>query len=199
MIFVLFTGYCATGKSSIARAIGDQFSFPLLEERKIAAVIAKNVGFERTRDLIAWVGIERFKELAYLETVRLAKLEGETKGLLIDGCYDPQVPDRIKEDFPCSRVLIVNVTADPETRFRRTVLRSPKVPAEEALRETKFIDRLKETAGLGEMAYRANKTLTNDASFEKVVREMSLYVQRESKLEKETLKFDNLYLSLSTT
>lgn len=46
MIFLLFTGYCGTGKSTVARAISQRYALPLLEERQLTASIAANYGFE---------------------------------------------------------------------------------------------------------------------------------------------------------
>lgn len=70
MIGFLFSGPSATGKSTVARIIGQELGLPVLGEREILRQISRECGFSRTRDWALTVGIEKVMDMVLDRTIK---------------------------------------------------------------------------------------------------------------------------------
>lgn len=159
-MILLFAGLSATGKSTIARMLGERFDIPVVGEREILHRLAVSHGFQRTRYWLGAVGIQQVLDEALLETVRTVRNQMNTNGIIIDGSYDRRLAHGLQREFPRERVVVIAVTLNDKTREDRMISRMRVSPGE-ALGDMRLIDGFKIAAGVEEMTREANVTIEN--------------------------------------
>lgn len=178
MIFFLFTGLSGAGKSTLARALSQSLGLQVIEEREVVASLTAHTPYQRTRDWIKSAGVETVRKEAAKATIGLIKDHQGKQGIIIDGCYDPCFPDELKSVFPESRIVIVVVLADNQTRLER-VIRREGTTAREAVTETEFIDSLKLAAGMTRLVERAHLQIENTKPLQEVINEIMIHFESE--------------------
>lgn len=178
MAILLLTGPSATGKSTIAARLGNDFQIPVLGEREILRSLARSYGFARTRYWLAEAGINVVLNEALAETVRVITEKKNERGVILDGSYDRRLPQTLREVFPGEKVLIISVAAEQRVREERMMKRMGTT-TEEALGEMQLIDRFKEYAGMAEIIRDADLVVENNRSIDEVMRELRPCLESE--------------------
>lgn len=178
MTFLLFTGSCGAGKSTLARAVGDTFGIPVIEERQVVRGIAGSRGFRRSRDWLFSTTLEEVEKAALAETLRLIHQNAVAAEIIIDGFYDPGLLPKLKSEFPNSRMYVMAVEADENTRLQRVMARE-ELTVDEAIAEIKLLDGLKEMVGMGRLISEATLRIDNNRPLDEVVKEIQPRLESE--------------------
>lgn len=168
MTILLFTGWSAAGKSTIARRLGEDLEMPVVGARKVLHQVANKRGFTRIRYWLAANGIEEVLNeglLAGLEEIRASR---GTRGVIWDDAFDPRLPLLLRREFGEEEVVIIAVDTPPETREERLEKRLG-TNREEVLHELRFIDGFKSEAGIAKVIEMANIKIKNFGSLEEAL------------------------------
>ncbi|MDO8638074.1 MAG: AAA family ATPase [Candidatus Daviesbacteria bacterium] len=168
MEILLFTGYSASGKSTIAGEINKKLNFYYLGEREILHNLAVSLGYKRTREWLQHDGNEALLEAARAETIARIKEVDSKQGIILDGSYDHKLPSILKNTFPEARQLIICVALDDQMRKERMSVRLGE-SAEKAEEERDIIDDFKRKAGIGNIIRTADVTINNVVSLTELV------------------------------
>lgn len=173
---LLFTGFSAAGKSTIARRLSKDYGFLLLEERAILHELAIAQGFNRTREWIREEGEELVLQAARIGTILKMKELSGGMGVVVDGSYDRHLPLTLRITFPDSRVTVVCVTIEDQEREIRMRSRLGTT-IDLARQEMELIDGFKLRAGVEDVIKAADITIKNDASVEDSLRKVALELE----------------------
>lgn len=179
MEILLFTGYSASGKSTIAKELNKTFGFYNLGEREILHSLAVVAGFQRTREWLRHEGSEALIEAARVETVNRIKKMGPKWGVMIDGSYDQALPDTLKNFFPSYRQLIIHIDLDDEERKERMIKRQ-EGSVDESKKEMGLIDNFKRMAGVEKIMERADVVVDNTSPIEVSLRSLRKELARKN-------------------
>lgn len=165
MNILLFAGYSASGKSTLAEGINKILGYKLLDERAIIHDLAVKKGYSRSRHWLESEGLNCLVEAARSETIQNIRESQDCKGVIIDGAYDREIPEVINSVFPEARLTIINIIAERDVRKNRMELRLGSL-ADQALFELEGIDCFKREAGVEEIMSRADITIDNSTPLE---------------------------------
>lgn len=156
---LLFTGWSASGKSTLAKEVNQNLGYFYIKERDILHDLAIASGFRRTREWLAAKGTQNVFQAATKETVRQISDLGSAN-CLIDGSYDRCLPHILRANLSYTRVTIISVIASLEERERRMMGRLG-VSLEEARKEKNLIDGFKRDAGIEDLISHADISIDN--------------------------------------
>ncbi len=177
MNVVLLTGRSGSGKSAIARLLGERLGARLLVEREIFKLLARTQGFSRGR---AWVAVTDFGKVLRQSRALTIDLIASSRGyaiVMLDGAYDRALPAAIERNVAGAHPIIVAVTAPFHLRLQRVAERLATVDHELARREIEFLDGLKERAGMFELEQHATLVIKNSLTLELACRPLLELVQ----------------------
>lgn len=173
MIGFLFSGPSATGKSTVAKSLGQQINAPVLGERTILKQLAQEHGFSRIRNWALTIGVERAIDIALQKTVQIIGQERNCRQLILDGCYDERLVHRLKEEFIDDRFVVIAFDADMEKRELWMAQRLNSTLAE-ARNEILRIDGFKYYAGMTRILTEADINIKNDRSIEEITMDLKI-------------------------
>ncbi|MBI4040092.1 AAA family ATPase [Candidatus Daviesbacteria bacterium] len=160
MNLLLFTGYSASGKSTIAEYINRDFGYELIGERTILHNLAVRNGYNRTREWVIgedWVTILHLAREATIEMIA----SQSTEGVILDGSYDRDLPASLLYSLPNAKLTIIHIDLDQETRDLRMMARMGE-SLDIAKRERELIDNFKKRAGIEYIISKADIKVAND-------------------------------------
>jgi dephospho-CoA kinase len=162
MKIMLLAGHSATGKTSAAREIARKFDCELILERAIIDKVVNKRGYVRARNCIKKFGFEPLLEETRAETLKAIK--ESKKNIILDGVYDGGLLDYLKKNLDDTELLVVGVASN-RTMRRHRMMKRTGWPKELAIKELKFIDKIKEKMGAHEVIKTANVKVRNNELF----------------------------------
>ena len=159
MKVMLLAGHSATGKTSVARMIAQKYDCELLLERAIIDRIVEKRGFDRARDCVKKFGFEPLLEETREETVKRINNCGK-QNIILDGAYDGRIPAYLKDNLKGAELIVVGIASNRSMRRHRMMQRSG-LPMNKALKELRFIDKIKERIGAHEVVRKADVMVKN--------------------------------------
>mgnify|MGYP001562563870 CR=1 FL=1 len=172
MNIILLTGFSASGKSTLAKILGEKLEMDMLSVRALVDDITQRSGFERTRYWLADIGISKALEQLNEEIIYAIKLrEKNNNGVIIDDLIDPKLVAILRDQFPEDIITVVAVKVDRKLRLQRVVERMG-ILAKDAIKELRFLDRIKQEAGLAQAMCFAEIEVENQRSIEEVTSEL---------------------------
>jgi len=177
MDIILFTGFSASGKSTIASEVNKLLQLQYISERKILHNIASSRGFERTRHWLANESLEVILEAARAETVQRMREQRNSRGTVIDGSYDCELPLCLRRIFPEAILTTIFISLGPWEREQRMIRRLGG-SAEIAGEEQSLIDGFKLRAGVGDVIKGADIVIDNSGTLEDSVRNLRQELER---------------------
>lgn len=176
MIFFLFTGLSAVGKTTIARFLGERLGVPVVGEREILHWLAEREGYARTRHWLESAGLQVVLDEALRETVRVAKEQSNGQAVIIDGSYDRRLPQTLLKTIEGCKVFIIALAVGEITREERMAGRL-NTSKTEAKREMALIDDWKLMAGMSELMNKANLVVDSERPREETMQELQLFFE----------------------
>jgi len=160
MDILLFTGYSATGKSTLAKKLSEHLGYEFISVRPLLHKIAEDKGYSRIRQWLAEEGAENLVQATKTELVRTITERQKLPGAIIDDAFDRGLESIIKSAFPTDTVLVVALTLDENTREIRMSNRIGR-SVDEAREELRLFDGFKMEAGIDEVISSADLTIDN--------------------------------------
>lgn len=177
---VFMAGYSAAGKSTLARALRDNYGYNLVEHQPLVHEIAQRKGYERARHWLADVGIQQFEEESTREmAARTRRLidEGETK-VVFDVTYGVKMFEFFRTEFPDIYRIIVAVLADGKTRTEYIQKRMGGVSKEDAEKELLFRDGFLQTVGIHKVLQKRDlEVTTKDRPVHEIVSKLNILIE----------------------
>lgn len=165
MNILLFTGYSASGKSTLAERINVDLKYKFFGERNIIHNLAVERGYSRSRYWLQAEGITCMVNAVRSETLQLIRESQQSRGIIIDGAYDREIVPSINGAFPESRLVIISVIVGKNIREERM---RHRLRGQEhlVLYELKGIDYFKREAGIEEIMKEAEIIIDNSNTIE---------------------------------
>lgn len=165
---LLFTGLSAAGKSTLAGEINLDLQYGMVNERALLHDLARSKGYDRTRQWILTSDDQETLPLARDNTVtRINSLNENHDGVILDGCYDSQVPSTLAQEFPTAKIILIAVTIPDSLRLARMIQRLGTT-YQDAVAERDLIDGWKKRVGVEELIDSADILVVNDDKIPKV-------------------------------
>jgi dephospho-CoA kinase len=185
-LIVFLVGYSAAGKSTLAKAMRDNFGYFLIEHQPLIHKIAEKKGFLRARFWLAKAGAEQFAEESANEMIAQTKSaidEGKTK-IVFDIAYGLKMHKLFKNEFPDAIRLTVSVLSDDKIRAKNIQKRMGAESAEEAKEELNLRDDFFHQVGVENMIKRSEIEIVNEGkSVEEIAFELNelieMHIQKE--------------------
>jgi len=187
---IFFAGASASGKTTIAERVAKELRFKLISEHQILHNIAKKHGFNRARDSLA-IGINALLMELRFETAKQIESAKNGKGIILDGTYDRDLSAFLKQRFTKDSISIIEVSANKSLRRHRIIGRTG-FSTKEALRELRFIDKMKQKAGASEVIRSADFKVRNKGKLDNAVEEIKNWIALTEK--KEMPEWDKTYV-----
>jgi len=163
MKIMLLAGHSATGKTSAAKEIARKFDCELILERAIIDKVVERKGFARARDCVKKFGFGPLLEETRAETLKAIKESGSEK-IILDGAYDGGLPDYLRKNLGDAELLVVGVASN-RTMRRHRMMKRTGWQKDQAIKELKFIDKIKEKMGAHEVVKAADAKVKNKGRF----------------------------------
>lgn len=179
MHILLLTGFSASGKSTIARAISQNYDLPLVDIHSLVHPKAISEGYARARDWASSVGLEAALSFLRNATFNLVRDLRNPKGLIIDEVLDSETFRLMGERFPEDTIRIIRIMARDEKREKFIKQRLNTDSNEAAQRELASLDNLKLNLGIEKVMAAAHYVVANDAELPVVIERVSAVVRRE--------------------
>jgi dephospho-CoA kinase len=97
------------------------------------------------------------------ETLKAIKESG-SENIILDGAYDGGLPDYLKKNLGDVEFLVVGVASN-RTMRRQRMMKRTGWPKDQAIKELKFIDKIKEKMGAHEVVKTADAKVKNKGRF----------------------------------
>ncbi len=173
-------GYSAAGKSTLARALRDNYGYNLVEHQPLVHEVAQRKGYERVRHWLTDVGVQQFEEESTREmATRTRRLidKGETR-VVFDVAYGVKMLELFRTEFPDIYRIIVAVLADEETRREYIQKRMGSVSKEDAEKELHFRDGFLQTVGIHEVLQQRDlEVITKDRPVHEIASELNILIE----------------------
>lgn len=156
----MFTGYSATGKSTLAKKLSEYLGYEFIPVRPLLHKVAEEKGYSRIRQWLAEEGAENLVQATRGELVTVITERQKLPGVIVDDNFDRGLGGLIRSAFPGDTVLVIAFTLDGSTRETRMATRLGK-SVEEAREELKLLDGFKAQAGIDEVISNADLTIIN--------------------------------------
>jgi dephospho-CoA kinase len=172
MNILLYTGFSASGKSTIAKETNLDLGYSWLDERGILHKRAHALGYPRIRNWLAEVGPEAIIQAARMDTVTIIeeiRAQQNPIGIILDGVYDRELPTHLKAAFPDINQLLIAVYIEQNLRARRLGRRIENDSADVIKRELELVDGFKKFAGVEDLVAQADIKIENAGSLEESV------------------------------
>jgi dephospho-CoA kinase len=171
---LLLTGFSGSGKTTIANKVSSLYNIRIISERNILRDLAVSLGFSRARYWYLSDGIHPVLEKTRIETIRRISesIANNPIGyIIIDGCYDKDLPLSIKSEINQINITTVSVLASEETRLNR-VMERIRTSRESAFNEINLLDKFKTEAGIQEIINNSDLTVVNESEIMDPVRKI---------------------------
>lgn len=175
MAILLFTGPSATGKTTIAKKVGENLGIPIIGEREILHQIANLHGFSRARHWIKEIGLDQALDETLKTTIQIIK-EKREENIILDGSYDKRLPELLKNEIKDKQILVIAVMAMKEKREERITERM-KIDHKEAKKEMQLIDNFKKYAGMEEFIKKADFVIENNHELTNSINKLESYLE----------------------
>lgn len=173
MKILLFTGLSGSGKTTIARKIGNELELPVISTRGLLHAAATQKGFARIRYWLAEAGFDdilREGREKMAEAIEEEKKRGE-KGVIVDDIFDPEMLAALSQRFPNEKIQLIYTETSREIREERMIVRID-ADREEAIKELTFLDGVKAEAGIAEVIQAAEIKIENSGELGETLNEL---------------------------
>lgn len=161
---LILAGYSCAGKSTLAKDFSDLSGYGFVEHNKLVHEISESKGFDRARYWLSEVGMKIFIDDTLSEiSKRIREFKNLSKnGVITDVAYGNQMINKLREDFPDSKLIVASIVANKELREARMMGRMGGVERESAVNEREFRDGFLIEAGLEEVLKHSDIVVANE-------------------------------------
>lgn len=177
MKIILLTGLSGSGKTSIGEILEKQ-GCGLIRVQKLLHNWAVELGYERIRHWLARVGEDHVlftsRCLILKEILKKGNLD-----VVVDDCFDPDLPDIVKRVFPKVEVVTIWIKVDENTREARIAGRlGVEIGSRQLKDEVTLLDNFKKKAGIEAVIQDANIVIENGGKLDETVGELETMIGR---------------------
>lgn len=181
LLIIVLAGWSCSGKSTIAKKLANIYEFHLIELYDVYHELAIKKGYNRSREWLKEVGNDEFVTKTVFEIIDIIKLRRRygSKGFIIDASLGEGMDfslDYFLRDVISAEndVNIVNIPifSPYYLRLHRMEIRLNTLCTKDAIKELLFRDRFLRAVNLDYVIRKANFSVWNISTLEKVVEEI---------------------------
>lgn len=179
MKIVLFTGFSASGKSTIASQAGKELEVPVVNLHDLVRKIARNSGFRKTREWVSGVGLAQALKVSRKALTEAIEKERNSRGIIIDEVLDPETLASLKRRFQEDDFTIVYIGASRRERRRRMLERLEQEEPSVAAQEVRTFDSMKEKVGIRKIIEEADFEIENYGNLNEITGQLAEKLRQE--------------------
>lgn len=179
MKIFLFTGLSASGKSTISKKVSNDLELPRIDLHSIIHDIATQGGYERARNWIMAIGTENALHEARKKLALEMDFARNSRGIIVDEILDVETLSFLKNRFSEDEFCSIYIRANRHDRTQFMLKRLDKANKKEALKEIRFIDSMKNRAGIKEIVSNADYKFNNFTTLEKITENVQSAIEKE--------------------
>lgn len=172
-VFIV-TGRTGAGKSTLCKKLEDYFSYPLLSFASMGKSFANKNGYQRIRQCHLAMELNEFKTQL---SSHISNIIDETMTthdyIIIDGLYIDEVLKNLNKKYDCK---ILYLKLDDNIRYERVSNRL-SITLEEAKKENKIKERLKDEVGIHTFIQNADIVIDGNRSIQEVFEIAKKWIQ----------------------
>lgn len=173
-IFIV-TGRTGAGKTALCNRLSDYFNCPCIAFMGVGREIANSNGYNRIRDYYLEIGLEQFKEaMSKHFSIIIDEKMNSNENIVIDGLYIYEVFNTLNTKYDCR---IINIDANELIRYKR-ISEKLSITIEQAQKENKEKEELKDEVGIDELIKKADITIDGNKSKDEVFKIAKQYIEK---------------------
>jgi dephospho-CoA kinase len=169
-IVLLLAGYCASGKSTIAKHLQTNYGFYFIDHQKTIHDLAIKNGFERARFWLKAIGEKDFTRMT---TEKILKKTSHSlrkhNAVVLDVVYGTKMVDLFWKNLPKSKIKIIHVKTNDSIRLNYLSKRMNDTTFKVLRSEMRFRDGFLKSTGLDEVIKKSEYVVTNNLNIQKTV------------------------------